>query len=163
MLTRSCPAHTSIFADISPQLVAFHLENELCVIYWSRSGFGIYLLKRQRRRSAELLPLRWWTPICIYLFMHLFISNATEKRICAFLSSGFTTQMAPFPPVTNELGRVSLCRLSQGEDAVPPCDGRSALQGKLPEPLAVWQRQRRSGQHLCGGARWWGFPLFYHR
>lgn len=28
---------------------------------------------------------------------------------------------------------------SQGEDAVPPCDGRPPLQGKLPEPLAVRQ------------------------
>lgn len=26
---------------------------------------------------------------------------------------------------------------SQGEDAVPPCDGGPALQGELPEPLAV--------------------------
>lgn len=42
---------------------------------------------------------------------------------------------------------------SQGEDAVPPCDGRPPLQGELPEPLAVRQRQRRHGQHLRGGAR----------
>lgn len=85
MFTRSCPAHTSIFADISPQLVAVHLENELCVIYWSRSGCGIYLLKRQRRRSAELLPLRWWTHIYTYLFIyapfHLKCDRKEDLRI----------------------------------------------------------------------------------
>lgn len=42
---------------------------------------------------------------------------------------------------------------SQGEDAVPPRDGRPPLQGELPERLAVRQRQRRHGQHLRGGAR----------
>lgn len=40
----------------------------------------------------------------------------------------------------------------QGEDAVPPRDGRPALQGELPEPLAVGQRQRGAGQHHRGGA-----------
>lgn len=87
MLTGSCPAHTSTFADVSPQLVAVHLENELCVIYWSRSGCGIYLLKRQRRRSAELLPLRWWTHICTYLFIYLCTSSSQMWQKRGFVHS----------------------------------------------------------------------------
>jgi len=33
------------------------------------------------------------------------------------------------------------CALSQGEDAVPPCDGRIAVQGQLLESLTVRTQQ----------------------
>lgn len=68
------------------------------------SGCGIYFFKSQccGVASTDMMDSH------LYLFMRHFVWNATEQRIRAFLSSVFSAQAAPFPPVPHKWTCTSL-------------------------------------------------------
>lgn len=99
MLTRSCPTHTSIFADISPQREAVWRMSSASFIDLVQAGAFICLRGSAADGQSCFHLDDGLTFGFVYLFVYWCISSCQMRQKRGFVhfrARGFRTQMAPF-------------------------------------------------------------------